>query len=383
MLKRYLFALTTAAFLLSGCGNKEEVSLHDDSEITESQEEDVKEEDVEDPETLGSFTSTTTPSEEADLGDDWYQTVEDPVDTTAGKVQMEQVYDFEKGEAQQVTFTSREQNAANNLPYFFKNIRMDRRNKKDFVIAEPDTAAVGELYVSEFSTSLRNVAQAASENNYEELLQIIATILPKTEFTTSYLDYFFKACTLYERNLHGVDHIEREDGSDTFIGYDKEKHKIEVTVSTGKYKYANNTSATINEELKSQISQKLYDKLGVLLPDEAQKMEDEEAEMEELRRKSELEAQKTGPDDGNEGYDLDDEESLTKEEQQLLAMQMLQAQAATANYKTFTDKAGNPGSYTKDEWTYLQSLWAYTGHDIDAFVMDHTHTELRNLLNNR
>ena len=381
MFRKSLYIALTASLLLIGCGKKEEVDLQTATDAPA----DAATEETSEPDTVGSFTSSTEPAEDSsDLGDDWYQTAEAPVDTTAGKVQMEQVYDYEKGEAQQVTFTSRDQNAANNLPYFFKNVHMDRRNKKDYVIAEPDTAAVGELYVSEFSTSLKNVAQAASETNSEELLQIIATILPKTEFTTNYLDYFFKACTLYERNLHGVDHIEREDGSDTFIGYDKEKHKIEVTVSTGKYKYANNTSESINEELKSQVSQKLYEKLGVLLPDEAERMEDEEAEMEELRRKSEEEAKRTGAEDGDEGDDSE-EEGLTEAEQQILAMQYLQTQTAlaNANYKTFTDKAGVKASYTKDEWTYLESLWAYTGHDIDAFVMDHTHTELRNLLNNR
>ncbi len=393
MLKKTIYAMAIAAILLTGC-NKEEEKV-DLNPATET-------ETVSEPETVGSFTSSTEPTEEAATADDdWYETFEgpsEPVDTSAGKVQMETVYDFEKGDPQQVTFTSREQNAANNLPYYFKNVKMDRRNKKDFIIAEPDTASVGELYVNEYSTSLRNVAQAASESNYEELLQIVATILPKTEYTTNYLDYFFKACTLYERNLHGVDHIEREDGADTFTGYDKEKHKIEVTVSTGKYKYANNTSETINEELKTQVAKRLYDKLGVMLPEEAQKIEDEEAEMEELRRKSAEEAQKTGAegDEGDSSEQTKDEafqkiqDAFAQSEKSKLALEILQQQGTltagttgSAAYKTFTDKTGTSGSYTQDEWAYLQSLWAYTGHDVDTFVMDHKHTELRNLLNNR
>lgn len=325
-----------------------------------------------------------------DLDDDWYEVADapQPVDTSPGKVELEQVYDYEKGEAQQITFTSREQNAANNLPYYFKNIRIERKNKKDFTIAEPDTATVGELYVTEFNTSLRNVAKAASDNNYEELLQIVATIMPQTANSYRYLEYFFQACTLYEKNLHGVEKIEREDGVDLFTGYDKEKHKIEVTISTSKYKFAN-SGPMISEELQSQVSQRLYEKLGILLPEEAERMEERKAEEEAEELKEAAEEEKRALEEIAKSSDSSKVTDADLQKQGEL-LQLLTSQAwgqsagtNTAAYKTFTDKKGATASYTKEEWDYLISFWAYIGHDIEQTIMDHSHDELRSLLNKR
>lgn len=360
-MKKIIIFATIFSFLLTGCGKEEPDSVP-----------------VSDTPVPASTQNAPSEQKNVELEDPWYDTYEETESTP--KVQLETA---EKEETEEVEFTSREQNAANSLPYFFKNIKMERRNKKDYVIAEPDVETVGELFETNYDKSLRDVAKIASSTNSDELLQIVATIMPKTASTSSYLDYFFLACTLYERSLHGVSYIERLDGEDKFIGYDNDKHKIEVTISTGDFKYAN-AGMLMDDELRIQIAQKLYDATGIMLPDVADEIEQRIADEEAEAMKTESEEIEEVAEETPEAPEVPVVEETEKG--RLLAMILEQQQSqpvASAAYKSFTDKVGAYGSYTKEEWTYLQSIWAWTGHDIDNFVMDHTHAELRNLLNSR
>ncbi len=368
-MKKSILFIILASFMISGCGN------------TDEPEQSAEAGEIKEP------VATTAPANDqkkVELEDDWYNTVEESSKTP--KVELEDAVKEEVDE--EVEFTSREQDAANNLPYFFTNIRMERRNKKDYVIAEPDTAAIGDLYVADYNMSMRDLAKIASDTNSEELLQIIATIMPKTASGSSYLQYFFLACTLYERNLHGVTSIERQSDEDKFIGYDAEKHKIEVDISTGDYKYAN-AGMLVNEELKVQIAQKLYDKTGIMLPDVADQLEQAAADDEAEKLMQEIQSE-AGTGEGVTAEEAAVKPATELDENTKLLAQIIDKQvgigatnAAAAPFKTFTDKRGTVGSYTQGEWAYLQSIWLYAGHDVDNFVMDHTHEELRALLNSR
>ena len=272
-------------------------------------------------------------------------------------IDMTQV-EKEETEEKGLEFVSREQLAKDSLPYYITNVQIkEKNNGKECISADTDATALKKAKFELLNDTYGNIIAAIDSDNADTIADIMTVILSQEVEDTVKADAIIRAVTAFKMGMREISSIEYNNGK--FIVLDINGEKLENDTTKGTIKFKSKDTLP-DEEEDQRISQIIFENYGVMLPREEARKEladEEEArlEAEELQKLAEAE----------------------EEQQKILA----QLAAANAGRK-FTDKNGNTASYTTEEWNYLLSVWAYTGH-AETLVVEHTNQELRQLLNSR